>query len=341
MKILLKYVGLPILALIGIYLLLCSVGPKDFDTEQSIKIEAPAPVVYNLINNLKKTERWNPWFLGDTSIVTTYNDVMDGVGAESSWTSEEMAAGTEKIIEAEKNLRIKSSLEFADQPGVINHSEIILEPNKKQTKVTWTFVSGGPNPFLTRGMMLVMGMKSMMKKSYKEGLQNLKELAEDRAQNNVYNGYKIVEKGMPERNYILNRQEVKMDNIQQFYATNLGSLFNKVQTSGVEMDGMPSGLFFKWDEKAQITDMAAAIPVKKELSIDGASSLHIEERKGLQIDFYGDFNNTPLAHEAMEEYMKDHGYFQDPPIIEEYVTDPTEVKDPNKWLTKISYYFSE
>lgn len=341
MKIFLKYILLPLIVLFGIYALLCYFGPKDFDVEESIKIEAPAPVVYHLVNSLKKTETWNPWTLEDTTMVTTYNDVSMGVGSESSWESESMGTGTQKIIEVENNKRVKSSLEFGDQPGVINHAELTLTPEKKSTEVTWSFTSGAPNPFLIRGVMLVMGMKSGMVKSYKDGLKNLKAIAEERAKDQVYNGFKIEEKDMPERNFVLSRQEVKMANIQQFYATNLGALFNKVQASGVEMDGMPCGLFFRWDEKAQLTDMAAAIPTATPISIDGAASLTIDSRKGIVVDFYGDYSKTAMAHEAIEEYMRDKGYFQDPPIIEEYVTDPMEEKDPGKWLTKIYYYFSE
>ena len=38
--------------------------------------------------------------------------------------------------------------------------------------------------------------------------------------------------------------------------------------------------------------------------------------------------------------MKDRGYLLDPPIIEEYVTDPTQEKDPSKYLTRITRYFT-
>ena len=43
----------------------------------------------------------------------------------------------------------------------------------------------------------------------------------------------------------------------------------------------------------------------------------------------------------MDEYMKDFGLLNNPPIIEEYVTDPSTEKDPAKWLTKIIYYIAQ
>lgn len=340
MKILLKYILLPLSILLGIYLLLCALGPKDFNISEDIEIEAPAPVVFQLVNSLKKSELWNPWTLNDTSMVTSYNDIISGVGAESSWTSQMMGDGTQKIIESEANSRVRSALSFGQQPEVVNHAEFVLEPSRKSTDLTWTFESGNVNPFITRGAMLLSGMKGSMKDSYKEGLENIKRIAEQRANEGIYYGFEIVQKEMPERSFVLNRQEISMSNIQQFYATNLGGLFNKVQASGVEMKGMPCGLFFRW-EKDGTVDMAAAIPVAKPISIEGTASINLPERNTIQIDYYGEYSGTSAAHQAIEEYMKDKGYFMDPPIIEEYITDPTTEKDPNKWLTRIIYYFSE
>ena len=58
------------------------------------------------------------------------------------------------------------------------------------------------------------------------------------------------------------------------------------------------------------------------------------------IDYYGDYDQTGKAHDAMEKYLKDRNILFNPPVVEEYVTDPGEEKDPSKWLTKIIYYFS-
>jgi effector-binding domain-containing protein len=340
MKIFLKYILLPLLVILGIYLLLCLAGPKDFNVKKDIKIDAPTPVVFNLVNSLKKSEMWNPWTLEDTTIVTNYNDILVGVGAESNWTSTMMGDGAQKIIESEANSRVKSSLTFVDQGATVNHAEFLLTPSGKKTELSWSFESGEVTPFLARGFLLLSGMKSAMKNSYEDGLDNIKRIAEQRSSEGIYYGFEIKQKEMPERSFVLSRQEVAMSNIQQFYATNLGGLFNKVQASGVEMKGMPCGLFFRW-EKNGIVDMAAAIPVSKPISIDGAASLNMPERNTIQIDYYGEYSGTSAAHAAIDDYMKDKGYFMDPPVIEEYITDPTTEKDPNKWLTRIIYYFSE
>ena len=107
------------------------------------------------------------------------------------------------------------------------------------------------------------------------------------------------------------------------------------------MDGMPCGLFFRMDERDGMIDMAAAIPIKQAVSLAGASSYSVETRTGLQIDYKGDYHGVSQAHRAMDAYMKDRGYLQDDPVIEEYVTDPGTEPDPSKWLTRVTYFYSE
>ncbi len=339
MKIFLKYILLPIALIIGIYCVLCYFGPKTFDTDENIDVKSSPSVVYNLVNSLKKTASWNDWMLSDTTMSVEYNEVERGIGASSSWKGKD-GNGKQTIVDAVKNQKITTELTFEGWDGV-NTSDFILTPNGDETNVRWTFKSGSELPFLLRGYMLVSRAKADMKKSYQTGLENIKKIAEERSQNGVYNGYTIQLKEFGERNFVLNRSEVKKSNVQQFYATNLGSLFSKVQQSGIEMDGMPCGLFFKWEDGSDVTDMAAAIPVKEALSIDGASSLQISDKPAIQVDYYGDYMGAYKAHNAIEEYLLDNGLFQDPPAIEEYVTDPTTEKDPSKWLTKITYYYSE
>jgi effector-binding domain-containing protein len=39
--------------------------------------------------------------------------------------------------------------------------------------------------------------------------------------------------------------------------------------------------------------------------------------------------------------MKDYNMYEEYPVVEEYMTDPATEKNPEKWLTRITYYFSE
>lgn len=336
-----KYLKYPLFILLGLIILFlatCFIGPKDLDVTESIKIDAPAQMIYGLVNNLQESEKWNAWSKQDSTMVTTYNDIASGVGANSSWTSEAMGNGSQKIIESEANKRVRTQLNFEGFTGD-NFAEFNIGKSGSGHEVSWSF-EGSPLPFWMRGFALITGMKKDMTNSYNEGLEGIKRLAEERA-SGTYDGYAIQEVDMQERHFVMIRQEVETANIQQFYATNLGAIFLKVQKAGQEMSGMPCGLFFKNIEgNGSTTDMAAAIPVVNPISIEGSNSYSIPEQRAVTLDFYGDYNQTIKGHNAIRKYMKDRGYLQDPPIIEEYVTDPTVVKDVSKWLTKVTYYFS-
>ena len=71
-------------------------------------------------------------------------------------------------------------------------------------------------------------------------------------------------------------------------------------------------------------------------SIEGFESYELSG-DCLVIEYYGEYEGTGKAHEAMEKYMKWHGIEFGEVAAEEYVTDPTEGTDPSEILTKIIY----
>jgi len=334
----LKYPLLLLLALIVIGIILTFIGPKDLNVNKSIDIEAPASIVYSLTNNLKNMELWNEWTLSDTTVQTEYNAISSGVGASSSWTSAVNGKGTQKIIESVSNQRVRSQLNFEGWEGD-NFADINIQSNGESQTVSYTF-EGTPLPWWMRGMALVTGMKGMMKSNYEKSLGHIKRIAEERALG-VYGGYQMEEKVMDERNFIMTRQIVEGSGMQQFYAANLGGLFMKAQQGGLTMQGMPCGLYFSYPEnESSKIDLAAAIPISEVASVPGATSYTIPSKQAVTLDFYGDYTNLGEGHSAIFDYMADRGYLMDMPFTEEYANDPTQVDDPSKILTKITYYYT-
>lgn len=173
-------IGLTILIMVvlaGGYLL-----PETTKLKRSIVINAPIQTVFGLVNNLKASETWSPWKDEDASMVTTYADVVEGVGAKSSWTSDDMGSGSMTIIDAKENEFIRLALEFGDQ-GVAS-SEWKFEPGNNGVIVTWAFeTKNGANPIKRYISELL--AKPMIEKSYDKGLGNLKRTAEEIARNHV------------------------------------------------------------------------------------------------------------------------------------------------------------
>ena len=335
MKKLAKYLIIILSITLVLSIVLMAVSPKNLVVEKSIKIEAPANVCYNLVNDLGKWELWSPWFQLDPEAEHTYSDITYGAGAKWNWKgNEDLGEGSQTIIENDENNAVKMALEFQGWDGE-SFSDWVFTEKDGATEISWDF-QGSDTPFFFRPFNLL--MKSGLAKSYKEGLAALKGLAEERYSKNIYRGFEIKQTELEERNFVVSRQVVAFENMQQFYAQNLGSLFGRVQAAGLEMQGMPCGLFFDYDEMAQETDMAAAIPIASDVTIEGIMSHRIPAGMAIQLDYRGDYQGLKEAHTAIDEYMKDRLLLSNPPVVEEYITDPGQEKDPSKWLTRISYY---
>jgi len=212
-----------------------------------------------------------------------------------------------------------------------------FKPSGDKTAVTWSMDTRMGFPSNVMGPIF----KFIMKRQYGKGLDALETLAKKRIEKKEYFGYIVKEENILERHYIISRSNVAIADIQKYFTQSLGAIFQKVQSEGLTMKGMPSSLFFNYDLTNGMTDMAAAIPVNEEKAIKDLSSITIPKQTGLVIDYYGDFANTGVAHSAMTAYMKDRSLLTNTPSVEEYVTDPLKEKDPSKWLTRVIYYYSK
>ena len=334
MRTFLKIIIFLLVLMLIVALVLMFVSPTKMEFQETETMEAPPAMVYNIVNDFKKWEDWSPWMDMDPDAVNTYSVKTEGVGANWSWKGEEVGEGSQTITESVPHERINTKLLFGGWDGEA-HANWTFEKEGEKTKVTWNF-EGSETPFIFRPFNLL--MKGGLKETYVKGLNSIKDIVEERAKDKVYNGYKINEVYRGQKHYVMNRQVVKQENITQFYSQNLGAIFTKAQGSNIEMDGMPSGLFYSWNQSNGTTDMAAAIPVKTPTNIPGFISQSLPDGTAVQVDYYGDYNKTEKAHNAIDAYLKDNGLLVNYPVIEEYVTDPTTEKDPSKWLTKITYF---
>lgn len=329
----LKKIGFVLLAILLFLIILGLFISKDLNVKVERNLTAPKAFAFNLVNDLKTVPSWNSWVTNDPNINVEYGDITMGEGASYSWSSEESGDGNMVYNKTYSNDSIVATMNIGGW---------------EDSKIKYTFSGTGNKSKMGIEMDAHFGFpfnlmkwlfKNMIRKGYNESLDNIENILAER-QKGTYNGYDIKDEIRNEKKYLMNRDEVGLDNIQKFYTQNLGAIFQKIQNEGVVMDGSPSGLFFKYDVNKGVTDMAAGIPLMEAFEVEGLTSYEIPPGPALIIDYYGDYELTGPAHYAIEDYMRDRGLLNNPPVIEEYVTDPLEVKDPEKWLTKIIYYYS-
>ena len=331
MKIL-KKVGIALAALIGLILIAGIFVDKEVDTAQSIVIDAPVAAVFNEVNDFSNWESWSPWKEMDSTLQITLGEKFVGEGGSYSWTAEVVGNGDMSIVSSTPNESLKTKVNFGDEGSA--DGSWTFEEVEGGTKVTWGIHA--PFPYPMNVMLLFMDMKGDINKSFSRGLELLKEVVEREAgEQNV--SLEVQEVEMPVRYYIGVRETIKMADIAERYAENLPKAMMAVMDKKIELAGMPSGLFYSWDEETKTTDVLQGIPVKEKAEIEGFTTVEVPASKTLLINFYGDFSGIGKAHEAMEAYISANGLTSKGLAIEEYVTDPGEEPDPAKWLTKVMY----
>lgn len=334
MKVLKIILGI-VAALAVLVLVLGLIMPNEFHIERSTSIDAPKNAVFSKINDVKNWEEWGPW-MTDETIKIEYGEVTAGVGANYSWTSENMGNGAMKMVENVPSEKIKNELYFegGDDDNPMNGHWTFEDTEDGLTKVTWGMSGDVPYPM---NAMLIMGESKEAAEMFETGLANLKGICEKEAKDKTYRGYKVNVIDFPGRNYLAVRKEVSFADFKAFYSENLPKLAGAFAGGNIEMDGMPSGLYYKWDEENQMADMAAAIGYKGGEPNDQFAQIKVEAGKALHIDYFGDYEGVGEAHYAMDDYMKENGIEQAKLVVEEYVTDPGMEPDTSKWLTKLTY----
>jgi hypothetical protein len=159
-----------LLAVVGLVFI-----PAKSNVTRSTVIQAPADVIFDQVNDLKKNEAWSPW--KDPTMRITYGAVTEGKGATSSWTSKHMGNGTMTIEETVPSSAININLDF----GSMGSAKALwsFAPEGENVKVTETMASdAGMNP--AKRWMSLMSDK-MMGPYFDKGLAALKQVSESRA----------------------------------------------------------------------------------------------------------------------------------------------------------------
>jgi len=333
----LKIGGITLLALLGIGLILSLIAPKEMLVERSTVVAAPRDVVFKQIATFEKRDAWSPWMKLDPNMKLERTGADGTIGAISKWEgNDQVGKGQEEFVAITPNERIEIVLSFLEPWESKADTWIQLADAEGGTKVSWGMKS--PMPMPMNIMALFMDMDAMMGKDFEAGLSDLKAIAEKEATSmSSAANYDVMKMDMPVRWFIALRETVTMEQIAAKYAENLPKVYEAVTKKGIEMDGMPCGLYYVWDEASKRTDMAFAIPVKTKTEIPGFETIELPAGVVLTVDYYGPYEGVGAAHEAIDAYAKADGLKAGAPAVEQYVTDPGKEPDPKKWLTKVTY----
>ncbi len=318
--------------LIGIYLILCIAGPKKLDVSISKDIQANESAIFNQLNDFRNWPNWSKWIKEDPEMKLNFNEISAGKGASYSWESKKSGNGSVEMLESYPQ-KLVYNVSFVDWESKSIATMTLKPISNTHTNITWTMSDERPFPFVIRGIMLLMNMKGAIIKDFEDGLNYLEAYLQQNTEK--VNGYTVTESQFPATNYLAYKSKVKFNDVASFLATHFPSL---AQLAGNNMTGAPCSLYWSWDEKTGLTEMAAAVPVSNiNLTHSSYKILPIASQKEFVVEYYGSYDNTYSTYMAMDSFLARKGYQPFTTAIEEYITDPMTEKDTNKWLTRIHY----
>ncbi len=180
----LKWLAIALVALVagvvGVGLLL----PDHVHVERSVIVNTKPATAYVVLNGFRQFNRWSPWAELDPNAQYSIEGPLLGVGAKSSWVSEDpnVGAGSQEIIEAVPYERIRVRLVFSGFDSE-NYATYQLTPEGEGTRIVWAYDSTFHGDLMGRYFGLM--MDKFIGADYEKGLAKLKPLLESLPQDDL------------------------------------------------------------------------------------------------------------------------------------------------------------
>jgi hypothetical protein len=171
-----KIIVIAVVLVIAAALIYAATKPNSYLVERHIVVEAPASVIFPLINDFHMWAQWSPYEKIDPAMKKTYSGPAAGKGSVYMWEGNARAGtGSMEILESLEPSKI-STLNVSKTYKASNNFDFTLAASGDGTLVTWTMY--GASPYMMKVMGLFFSMDKMNGPSLEEGLGKLKEMAE-------------------------------------------------------------------------------------------------------------------------------------------------------------------
>jgi hypothetical protein len=168
--------------IVVVLIVVVATRPSDFRVTRTARVNAPAGVVFDNVNDLHKWEAWSPWAKVDPNAKSTYSGSPAGPGASMHWSgNNKVGEGRMTIADTRPNDVIHIKLEFLRPFKATNMAEFTFKPEGDQTVVTWTM--SGKNNFMGKAFHLFVDCDKMVGKDFEKGLASLNSMTQTLAKN--------------------------------------------------------------------------------------------------------------------------------------------------------------
>lgn len=319
--------------------------PTNMNMTVSRDLTASPEQVFVQLNDVRNWMNWSPWFEMDPDVEVNYGEKILGEGASYTWKSQKRSVGmgAMRIDESIENEKVGAVLKFEEEED--GFSDFSISANEDGTStVDWSFESDY-NAIMPWDRFKMVFYRVMLRSAYNKGLMALDAYVAEHPKAHL--DYQISQSGTEG----IDMEEVLVDgfnavtvirngtiaemveNGSEIYASAFEEVLQKIEAEGLVISGQPLAFGNEWDEDAGTYEMEIGIPV-----VEGGKSFG--GGSAVKASYYGPYEGSGAAHEAVATYMAIKGYMPVAAPWEVYVTDPGEEPDPAKWLTEVYYLVS-
>lgn len=175
----LKILFIAAVALVGLFVIVGLMLPREVHVERTTLIDAPKEQVFPLVSGFARFNEWSPWADLDPEATYVLSGPEQGIGARMEWHSDkpEVGSGAQEVVAIQpgREVRVRLSFEGQGEAG----STMLLAGGTDSTRATWSFdMDLGMNPVMRWMGLMIDGPIGA---DYEKGLSRLKALAEAEA----------------------------------------------------------------------------------------------------------------------------------------------------------------
>lgn len=176
----LRWILIGLAAVVAGFLVVVALQPSEFHVERTAKVAAPAPEVFEQVNDFRKWEAWSPWAKLDPNAKVNFEGPESGEGTAMSWAgNSEVGAGKMTLVESRPDELVKIKIDFTEPFEGTSGAQFDFKPEGDKTDVTWSM--NDDHNFLEKAMCLIMNGKKMVGEQMEQGLTKLKQVSESQS----------------------------------------------------------------------------------------------------------------------------------------------------------------
>ncbi|WP_100616075.1 SRPBCC family protein [Confluentibacter citreus] len=331
-----KYISfLLLIAIIGTAIYI-AVQPNEFSFSRSRIINAPAPVIFDKVNDFKNWPDFSPWMEQEPNANLTYGDKTIGVGAHYSWNGAILGEGSMKTLAANENQFISQHISFIKPFALESDIQWDFEPTEAGAKVTWSME--GKQSFMTKMFTVFSGsIEENTAPDFERGLFKL-----DSTVTADMKKYSITVSGITNHSggyYLYSTTSSKIDEVASTISDMLPKIVNYAQKNNIAMAGAPFVSYITWDEQNNAAIFSACVPTTdRVITTDSeVQTGELSTFRAVKTTLKGNYTNLKEAWDVARAYITKNGLelAEEGTMLEVYITDQTKYPNPADWVTDI------